>query len=204
MARAAVKVKGRRKRELPLTLQVEVPYREAPLAPVAPERVRTLKKHLVESLRDLRSAKRPERLIQPESVPPSGFAATVTTVGCTHCQGFCCRNGGEQAYLDERTMARVRKANPELDAAAIIRLYTSVIPAQAVAGSCIFHGERGCTLTRALRAELCNSYWCTGLQDYLNYADGRSRVVIVAARNGEGRSSPVLYPPPVGEAEDEA
>ena len=197
MARARDKVKSRRKREAPLTLQVEVPYRDAPLAAIGRDRVRALKRHLIEALRDLRSAKKPEKLIQKETVPPTGFAAAVTAAGCTHCQGFCCRNGGNEAYIDVRTMARVRKAHPDLDAAGILRLYTSVVPQQAVTESCIFHGERGCTLARSLRAELCNSYWCTGLQDYLNYSDGRSRVVIVATRNGVGQKSPVLYPPPV-------
>ncbi len=172
--------------------QVTVPYQDTALEPVAPARVRALRRHLVDSLRDLRSAKHPERLIQKPTPVLEGFTATVAAEGCARCRGFCCQKGGEHAYIDDRTMARVRRDHPELDARAVIRLYVDAVAPVGFAGSCVFHGPNGCTLARALRAELCNSYYCTGLWDFLNKKEKPDAVVVVAARNGKGSRSGVL------------
>ena len=176
------------------TVTVNVPFQGSDLVPVTPERVRALRKNLVEALRDLRVAKRPDKLIQPRAEELDGFRATVAAAGCAHCQGFCCKGGGEQAYIDDRTMARVRSERPELDARAVIRLYAESVPAAAYRHSCIFHGEKGCTLDRSLRAELCNSYYCTGLRDFLNRKQTPRAAVVVAPRNGAGRKSGTLRP----------
>ena len=171
---------------------VSVPAaQEAPLVRPAAYRIRALKRHLVESLRDLREAKHPERLIQARTAQPLGFAADVVRAGCTQCQGHCCRGGGEHAYLDERTMARVRRDNPDLDAAAVIALYSGSIAEQGYEGSCLFHGKFGCTLAQPLRAELCNTYYCNGLWDFLKQRPLPENVEIVASRNGIERRAVV-------------
>jgi hypothetical protein len=171
---------------------VRVPFQDTPLVPPDPERVRKLRLHLVEAMRDLRTAKRPDRLIQPATSEPTGFAAAVVRTGCATCQGHCCRGGGEHAYLDERTLARVRTARPELEARAVIGLYVAALAPRAYAGSCLFHGESGCTLPRLLRAELCNSYYCNGLRDVLRLPVLPDAVVIQAERGGQRRRSAVL------------
>ena len=56
---------------------VSVPFQDSPLEPPPAERVRRLRRHLVSSLRDLREARRPDRLIQPATAEPAGFAADV-------------------------------------------------------------------------------------------------------------------------------
>lgn len=150
-------------------------------------RIRALKRHLVESLRDVRVAKHPERLIQKRTAQPEGFAADVVRAGCSACQGHCCRGGGDHAYLDERTMARVRHDQPELDAAGVIALYIGSIAEQAYEGSCLFHGRHGCTLTQPLRAELCNTYYCNGLWDFLKLRPLPGVVEVVASRKGVER-----------------
>jgi hypothetical protein len=172
--------------EPPVT--VRVPFQDSPLAPPPPDRVRKLRRHLVDSMRDLREAKRPDRLIQPVTPEPVGFAAEVVRAGCATCQGFCCKGGGEHAYIDERTMARVRRDRPDLDARGVIRLYLAALAPGAYQGSCLFHGPAGCTLPRPLRAELCNSYYCNGLRDFLRRGDEPKQVMVVAARGGEERS----------------
>jgi hypothetical protein len=171
---------------------VSVPFQDSPLEPPAPERVRRLRRHLVESLRDLREARRPDRLIRPTTAEPAGFAAEVVRAGCATCQGFCCKGGGEHAYLDEHTMARVRRDNPDLDARGVIRLYVEALAPLSWRGSCLFHGRHGCTLPRSLRADLCNSYYCNGLRDYLQRDDEPDRVEIIAERNGQGRRANVV------------
>ena len=164
---------------------VSVPAaREVPLVSPPLYRLRALKRHLIESLRDLREAKRPEKLIQPRTAQPQGFAAEIVRAGCTQCQGHCCRGGGDHAYLDERTMARVRQAHPDLDAAGIIALYMNDVAERAFEGSCLFHGQNGCTLSQPLRAELCNQYYCNGLWDFLKLRP-LPRTVEVVASKGE-------------------
>lgn len=171
---------------------VSVPAQQSPLVAPDQARVRKLKRHLVESLRDLRQAKRPEKLIQPPSAEPEGFVADVVRAGCTQCQGFCCRGGGEHAYLDERTMARVRRDNPDLNAAGIIALYTRSLASPGYEGSCLFHGSAGCTLPKPLRAELCNQYYCTGLWDFMRTTPLPEKVVIAASRGGITRISGLI------------
>jgi hypothetical protein len=157
--------------------------------------VRALKRHLIQSLRDLRVARRPDRLIQKATPEPTGFTATVLAAGCATCLGHCCKGGGDHAYIDARTMARVRRDNPDLDARAIIRLYIERLTPVSWRASCLFHGPKGCTLGRALRAELCNAYYCNGLRDFLKHAPMPDRVRIVAARDGQERRSPILKSP---------
>jgi hypothetical protein len=171
---------------------VSVPAaQEAPLVRPPLYRIRALKRHLIASLRDLREAKRPERLIQARTAQPLGFAADVVRAGCATCQGHCCRGGGEHAYLDERTMARVRRDNPDLDAAGVIALYVGALAETAYEGSCLFHGRKGCTLPKPLRAELCNTYYCNGLWDFLKLRPLPAVVEVVASKNGVARRSVV-------------
>jgi hypothetical protein len=171
---------------------VTVPLLNETMEPPPPHRIRALKRHLIESLRALRVARRSERLIQKSTPEPTGFTAAVLAAGCATCRGHCCKGGGDHAYIDERTMARVRRDNPEHDARAVIRLYLDRVAPSSYRDSCLFHGEAGCTLGRPLRAELCNAYYCTGLQTFLKHKEPPVRVQIVAARDGQERRSVVM------------
>jgi hypothetical protein len=171
---------------------VTVPLQNETLEPPPAARVRALKRHLVESLRDPWIARRPDRLIQKATPEPGGFEAEVLGTGCATCQGYCCTGGGDHAYIDSRTMARVRRDNPGLSERAIVRLYLARLAPLSYRGSCLFHGPTGCTLGRALRAELCNSYYCNGLKAFMKHEQPPDRVQIVATRNGMERRSAVL------------
>lgn len=171
---------------------VTVPLNRKTLSPTHLERVRRIREHLVRSLRGLRTMKRPEQNASPLRPEPPGFAGEVARVACSLCGGFCCKGGGEHAYLDERDMARVRQARPELEARAIIRLYIERVPAEGYDGSCIFHGPRGCTLDRSLRSDVCNSYFCNALRDFVNTAHGAHSVVVTAGDGEVTRRSDVL------------
>ncbi len=155
-------------------IEITVPYQNRPLEPPSPERIRRLRRHLVESLRDLRAAKRPDRLVRPRAPQPGGEQQEVLRAGCTACQGHCCLGGGEHAWLDERTMARVRQERPELSSRAVINAYVRQIAKLSYAGSCLFHGKAGCTLDATFRAALCFDYYCNGLRSYLNRAPNQS------------------------------
>lgn len=159
---------------------VEVPRNLRALVPVTPERVRRLRHHLVASLRAERELKRPERFARPALPDPEGLAGDVARAACTLCGGWCCKGGEEHAYLDERTMARVRRARPELEARQAIRLYVERVPAEGYEGSCVFHGATGCTLDRSLRSDVCNSYFCSGLGNFVKAPSDAAAVLVVA------------------------
>ena len=171
---------------------VMVPLNRKALGPTSSERVRRLREHLVASLRAMRTMKDPVGSASPLRAEPDGLTGKVARVACTLCRGFCCKGGGEHAYLDERVMARVRQAQPELDARTVMRLYVERVPAVGYEGSCVFHGTEGCTLDRSLRSDVCNSYFCTGLGNYVKNGDTTTAVVVIAGEGGEMRKSPML------------
>lgn len=100
---------------------------------------------------------------------PSSLEATPAAVEahlCGWCGGRCCRYGGENhAYLNASHLRRWQVDHPgsSLDEAA--QAYVDRLPARHVEGSCMYHGERGCTLDRTMRSEVCNRYICSGLRD---------------------------------------
>lgn len=115
---------------------------------------------------------------------PSSLAATPAPAEsqlCGWCGGRCCRYGGENhAYLNASHLRRWQLEHPgsSLDDAA--QAYSDRLPAQHVEGSCMYHGERGCTLDRRMRSEVCNRYICSGLRD-------------VQARTAEGADDEWLF-----------
>jgi hypothetical protein len=88
------------------TQPVMVPRNNERLVAMPAERVQRLQEHLIRELTDLREAKHLERFASPACPEPTGFAARVAQTACSLCKGFCCRNGGDDAFLDDRTLAR--------------------------------------------------------------------------------------------------
>lgn len=168
-----------------------VPLNQKKLEATSPERIRRLRKHLVASLRAMRTMKDPVGLASPLRPEPDGFAGHVARAACTACRGWCCKGGGDHAYLDERTMARVRKAREELDAREVLRQFIGCVPAVGYDGSCVFHGADGCTLDRSLRSDVCNSYFCTALGNYVKDGGAATSVMVIAGEGEEVRMSVV-------------
>ena len=168
-----------------LAQSLTVPGQRTALEPPSPRRIRAFKRHLIDSIRDFAAARRPERLIQRRSREPEGFVAEVVAAACGHCRGSCCMAGGTHAFIDERTMARLHAERPDLRPGEIIRTYVRAIAGESYQGSCLFHGPRGCTLDRRLRAELCNLYYCSGLEAFVrsNPVDGGT--VTIKTHDGE-------------------
>jgi hypothetical protein len=173
------------------SLSVMVPRSDKALVPVSGARVRRLRKHLVEMLRDAEVLKKASSPCPPE---PTGFAARVARAACSLCRGWCCQKGGDDAFLDDQTMARVRRDRPQLDAQALLRIYVERVPVLAYQDSCIFHGKQGCTLDRSLRADICNSYFCRGLGTYVKSGETRVPTTVIAGQDDKIRTFPVLVP----------
>ena len=173
---------------------VMVPLNQRALVPTSPERARRLRRHLIASLRAMRTMKDPKGSVSPLRPEPDEFVGKVARAACTVCKGWCCKGGGDHAYLDERVMARVRNARTELDARAVMRLYVERVPAAGYEGSCVFHGAEGCTLDRSLRSDVCNSYFCGGLQGYLTRDEVVIPTMIIAGVGDQMRTSPIIMP----------
>ena len=173
----------------PPPIRIEVPGQRVPLEPPTPARVRALKRHLIEAMRDLVGARRPERLIQKRGTDPTGPAEAGVRAACGHCGGSCCMAGGTHAFIDDRTLARVRAERPGIDARAMLAAYVSAVAPASYRGSCLFHGPAGCTLDRPLRAELCNAYYCNGLKDFLKAYPRHGQVVTVVTHAGEEQTT---------------
>lgn len=173
---------------------VTVPRNDRVLAAIAPDRIRKLREFLAEAIRAVRTMKPASPSDTPPLPQPKGFAARVARTACALCRGACCRDGGEHAYLDDQTMARVRRARPDLNARGVLRLYLDRVPEAGYDGSCVFHGEKGCTLDRSIRSDICNDFYCGGLEAFLTRGEHTQPVVIVAGKGDKTRKSPVLIP----------
>ena len=172
---------------------VMVPHNDKALVAIAPQRARRLRERLIKELRDLRNGKHLERFVSPVRPEPTGFAARVAHTACSLCKGWCCRNGDDDGFLDDRTLARVRLARPDITERALLRLYLDRVPQVSYRDSCIFHGRHGCTLDRSMRADVCNTYYCGGLGAYMK----TGAAVPTKVFSGEAekmRTSPVLLP----------
>jgi hypothetical protein len=173
---------------------VMVPRNVRPLVATSSERARRLRGHLVATLRALRTMKDRGLSASPVESDRVGFEAVVAHAACGLCKGWCCKGGGEHAYVDEATIARVRRERPELNALAVARLYSERVPTVGYEGSCIFHGRQGCTLDRSLRSDVCNSYFCGGLDIYLTGGDPAIPVIIISGEGNKMITSRVLTP----------
>lgn len=85
---------------------------------------------------------------------------------CAWCGGRCCRFGSEHdAYLKPAHLRRWQVDHPGSTLADAAAAYAARLPQRHVAGSCLYHGERGCTLDRDMRSEVCNRFACDGLRE---------------------------------------
>jgi len=132
------------------------------------KRLAKFREHLTETIADAFAAD-PARAKKRPSTRAAPYPVTeVTAAGCATCRGRCCRTAGEHAYIEEKTIRRVRAAMPELAREEILETYLAALPAKSVRGSCVFHGTSGCTLPRTIRADICNDFFCGPLREWLD------------------------------------
>ena len=165
-------------------LPVIVPRNTRRLVPMPPERKRRLMEHLNRLTGDGGA----------DPFPPEReeFDAQVAGTACGLCQGWCCRNGGDDGFLDERTFARARREKQMSDVDTSRRFYYDRVPDESYEGSCIFHGKHGCTLDRSMRSDVCDAYFCGGLEGYFAGDDRAAPVVIIAGEGRDMRTSQVI------------
>lgn len=82
---------------------------------------------------------------------------------CATCRGDCCTGGTDHAHLDVESLARVRAAHGWESAKQVAAAYAAHVPRVHYRHSCVYHGVRGCTLPRDMRADICNRHLCGAL-----------------------------------------
>jgi hypothetical protein len=169
-------------------LPVMVPRNNRALVEVSANRVQRLGRHLMSLLARMKA----DGAGSPPRPDLEGFAGRVASTACSLCRGWCCRNGADDGFIDEPTLAR--QSLTASGAEAVIQSYLDRVPAFGYEGSCIFHAEQGCTLDRSMRSDVCNAYFCGGLQAYVTSVDVMSPVVVIAGERALMRRSPVLMP----------
>jgi hypothetical protein len=95
----------------------------------------------------------------PRQSPP---LPAIVGHACATCRGYCCRHGGNRAYLTRATFERALAQSPTLSLEEMQEAYLSRVPRESYEGSCIFHGRTGCTLEPGMRSDTCNDYFCNG------------------------------------------
>lgn len=163
--------------ELPATVGF-VPANERALVAIDDARRSALRAHLTEVVEDARGRG------DPTPVEEQGGADPLLGQACGVCEGACCAHGAERAYLDARTLARAFQVDAPPSPEEVVDAYLSYVGDQGYDDSCIYHGPRGCTLPRAMRAEVCNTYLCPGIRTLANLLrrDG-VRALVAAERD---------------------
>jgi hypothetical protein len=147
---------------------VIVPGFDATMQLMTQQRRDTLRTHLEEVLSEM-----PIELAEVSMAQRSTTTQQVLNAACGTCRGYCCRKGGDSAYVKPDTIARVRLHHPGLSNEDVAATYLNAVPEISAAGSCIFHGKQGCTLPRGFRADICNDYHCPPLEDWMNGESSR-------------------------------
>lgn len=84
---------------------------------------------------------------------------------CIECKGRCCLNGGDNAYLDTKTIKRYMMQQPDLSPEQVLQKYKAGIVKKTHLTSCINHTEKGCSLPKNMRSDQCNNFYCSTIKE---------------------------------------
>jgi len=83
------------------------------------------------------------------------------------CKGRRCLNAGDDSYLQLETIRRYARLYPALSAEQIKQEYEQRIPEKKlITYFCINHTEIGCALSREIRSEMCNEFYCSTIKEF--------------------------------------
>jgi len=183
LARAS-RPRGEDRPTLPIAV---VPANRRRLARLSARRRREFAAHLDEVIaealqiqRKRRTTRRRRQLPLPEP-PPAGVAN-----GCATCRGHCCRLGATHAFVDAATVQRLIDQAGTAEPRALARTFLRRLPVVSYRGSCVFHASTGCNLPRAMRADICNRFYCGGLLEGWTALSALPSAGLVIAAADEG------------------
>jgi len=165
------------------------------LLPSADEKLVPQREALVEELRQhiIAEAKKACELGPPEQDPlkreDTAQPSNRLSAACTVCRGQCCFTGlASHAFLDADGLRAPLFDHPDMRAQELADFYLDLLPQKHVADSCLYHASTGCALPRWARAELCGTYLCDTVVDFLvgseDLCSNHAHLVVANADNG--------------------
>jgi hypothetical protein len=85
---------------------------------------------------------------------------------CAVCEGRCCSSGGDRAYINAGTIRKIRSTCPGIRPQAVFNRYMDALANRTVERSCINHTASGCGLSRDLRSDTCNTFFCDPMREF--------------------------------------
>lgn len=170
-----------------------VPYKAAYIVPLPDDRKIAFQTHLDQIIADA---------FDQENAPLSSLMFSretdgtqeIISAGCTACQGSCCQRGAKNnAFLSADLIRYFCRTTPELTADMVRNTYLNALPDEgSVKDSCVFHGSKGCTLDRNIRANLCNTFSCIDLTFLTALTEVQTKpmiaIIAVDEDSGAGKS----------------
>ncbi|MDQ6610881.1 MAG: hypothetical protein M3Y64_00490 [Gemmatimonadota bacterium] len=122
----------------------------------------------------------------PPIVPPDPQVAVVLGAACAGCRGYCCRTGGEHAFITARTMERYLDQHPG-GVDDVVQAYSAYLPDQTLTDGCVYQHADGCVLPRDMRGDTCNRFFCDSLLRFRNKLsdEGPVRAFFVPTHDGK-------------------
>ncbi len=108
--------------------------------------------------------------------------ANLMASACGTCRGHCCQQGGEHAFIHPHTILTYWEKHPDHRPVQVLEAYLSHLPQRSVHDSCMYHGDKGCTLPPDMTSHICKRFICRGAAELLNVAKEVSPVAIAATR----------------------
>ena len=151
-------------RSLPVAL---LPRNTQSLTPLSQIRIAAFREFLSQTVTQAKalSESAAETTASTNGIPANQADLLVLDAGCALCGGECCQTGGNTAWLEPATIQRLNWQSLAISEQRIIEHYLSYLPHVSYENSCIYHAERGCTLPRKMRSNVCNQFLCRGLSE---------------------------------------
>ncbi|MHC4471236.1 MAG: hypothetical protein ACYTDY_16690 [Planctomycetota bacterium] len=157
-----------------------VPHRDFRVGPLPEKRRSEFLAHLAEVVEEAREE--PEAT-EPEPPPHTAEPATFLQRICAACEGECCHRGGTHAFITSE-MIRGAMADRDVTPEKVHEAYASRLPERTFEGSCVYHTGSGCALPRDMRAVICNTFECKGLDEARRrHEDGGRRAFVVSRKD---------------------
>lgn len=154
----------------PQTAELAIlPHNQQQLMPLGSERIEAHRRYLEQIVREAAETRDADGMIAPETcattsgISPIEADLPVLGAACGLCGGYCCNTGGNTAWLEPATIARLLRQAPPVAENSVVENYLEHLPAISYENSCIYHAENGCSLPKNIRSNVCNQYLCRGL-----------------------------------------
>ena len=135
----------------------------------------------------------------PKEIDPTPAEQAKLDKVCGTCRGYCCTHGSDHAFLNVLTIRSFIAGHPEIRPRQVLGAYLDRLPNRSCRGSCVYHTATGCVLPRAMRATICNNFYCDGQQKLfrLLVEPQTPRLLAVCVRNNTVVRSVVVDSIPV-------